>query len=90
MAQVLVVDDSSTVRNEVADFLQRNGLTVSTAVDGKDGLSKLRLDSGIKLVIWNIDFCSTMFRYVPQPPPTPCKPLNLGFAACQDAPLHHA
>lgn len=55
MAQVLVVDDSSTVRNEVADFLQHNGLTVSTAVDGKDGLAKLRLDSGIKLVICDVN-----------------------------------
>lgn len=55
MAQVLVVDDSSTVRNEVADFLQRNGLTVSTAVDGKDGMAKLRLDSGIKLVICDVN-----------------------------------
>lgn len=55
MAQVLVVDDSSTVRNEVADFLQLNGLTVSTAVDGKDGLAKLRMDSGVKLIICDVN-----------------------------------
>ncbi len=38
MAQILVVDDSSTVRNEVGDFLKKNGLEVLLAVDGRDGL----------------------------------------------------
>jgi two-component system chemotaxis response regulator CheY len=42
MAKILVVDDSSTVRDEVAGFLRKNGLDVDTAVDGKDGLAKLR------------------------------------------------
>ena len=44
MAQVLVVDDSSTVRDEVAGFLKKSGLDVATAVDGRDGLSKLKMD----------------------------------------------
>ncbi len=39
MAQVLVVDDSATVRNEVGDFLKKSGLDVITAVDGRDGLA---------------------------------------------------
>lgn len=55
MAQVLVVDDSGTVRNEVCDFLKTNGLTVSSAVDGKDGLEKLKSDSAIKLVICDVN-----------------------------------
>lgn len=55
MAQVLVVDDSSTVRNEVCDFLKSHGLSVSSAVDGKDGLDKLKADSGIKLVISDVN-----------------------------------
>jgi two-component system, chemotaxis family, chemotaxis protein CheY len=55
MAQVLVVDDSSTVRNEVCDFLKANGLTVTGAVDGKDGLDKLRADPGIKLVVSDVN-----------------------------------
>jgi len=46
MAQILVVDDSGTVRNELSDFLTANGLTVSSAVDGKDGLEKLKADPG--------------------------------------------
>ncbi len=55
MAQVLVVDDSSTVRNEVCDFLKQNGLTVVGAVDGKDGLDKLRTDPAIKLVVSDVN-----------------------------------
>jgi two-component system chemotaxis response regulator CheY len=55
MAQVLVVDDSSTVRNEVGDFLKNNGLTVTLAVDGKDGLDKLKADSSIKLIVCDVN-----------------------------------
>ncbi|MBS1169852.1 MAG: chemotaxis protein CheY [Burkholderiaceae bacterium] len=55
MAQILVVDDSSTVRNEVSDFLTKNGLSVSLAADGREGLSKLKCDSGIKLVVCDVN-----------------------------------
>ena len=55
MAKILVVDDSSTVRDEVANFLTSNGLDVATAVDGKDGLAKLKSDPGIKLVIADVN-----------------------------------
>ena len=55
MAQVLVVDDSSTVRNEVGDFLKKSGLTVALAVDGKDGLEKLKADPGIKLIVCDVN-----------------------------------
>ncbi|WDD92002.1 response regulator [Burkholderia sp. FERM BP-3421] len=55
MAKILVVDDSSTVRDEVAGFLKKNGLDVDTAVDGKDGLAKLKLQSGIRLVISDVN-----------------------------------
>ena len=55
MAKILVVDDSSTVRDEVAGFLQSNGLDVATAVDGKDGLVKLKADPGIKLVVSDVN-----------------------------------
>lgn len=55
MAQILVVDDSSTVRNEVGDFLKKNGLTVTLAVDGQDGLAKLKADSSIKLVVSDVN-----------------------------------
>jgi len=55
MTKILVVDDSSTVRDEVAGFLRKNGLAVDTAVDGKDGLGKLKATPGIKLVISDVN-----------------------------------
>jgi len=55
MAQILVVDDSSTVRDEVGDFLKKNGMSVTLAVDGNDGLSKLKSDPGIKLVVCDVN-----------------------------------
>jgi two-component system chemotaxis response regulator CheY len=55
MAQILVVDDSSTVRVEVSEFLKKNGLIVETAVDGRDGLVKLKADPAIKLVVSDVN-----------------------------------
>ena len=55
MAQVLVVDDSSTVRNEVGDFLKQNGLDVAFAVDGRDGLDQLTADPSIKLILCDVN-----------------------------------
>jgi two-component system chemotaxis response regulator CheY len=55
VAQILVVDDSSTVRNEVGDFLKNSGLNVSFAVDGKDGLIKLKADPAIKLILCDVN-----------------------------------
>lgn len=55
MAQVLIVDDSATVRNEVSTFLKNNGFAVETADDGKQGLDKLKADSAIKLIISDVN-----------------------------------
>ena len=55
MAQILVVDDSSTVRNEVGDFLTKSGMSVALAVDGRDGLTKLKSDPAIKLVVCDVN-----------------------------------
>lgn len=55
MAQILVVDDSSTVRNEVCDFLTKNGLNVISAVDGRDGLVKLKGDPQVKLIVTDVN-----------------------------------
>src|SRR5471030_3560006 len=55
MSKILVVDDSSTVRDEVAGFLRKNGLDVETAIDGKDGLSKMKSSPGIKLVVSDVN-----------------------------------
>lgn len=54
MGKVLVIDDSSSVREEVSSFLRKNGMDVITAVDGHDGLIKLKLDPKIRLIISDI------------------------------------
>jgi len=55
MTKVLVVDDSSTMREIVASFLSKNGFEVSLAHDGHDGLAQLRADPGIRLIISDIN-----------------------------------
>jgi two-component system, chemotaxis family, chemotaxis protein CheY len=55
VAKILVVDDSSTVRDEVAGFLKGHGLDVATAIDGKDGLTKVKADSNIRLIVSDVN-----------------------------------
>ncbi len=55
MAQILIVDDSITVRNEVHDFLAEHGFEVDIAIDGEDGLNKLSADPQIKLIICDVN-----------------------------------
>ncbi len=55
MANVLVVDDSSTMREIVASFLNKSGFEVAVATDGRDGLVQLRSDPSIKLVISDVN-----------------------------------
>jgi two-component system chemotaxis response regulator CheY len=55
MAQILVVDDSDAVRTEVSTFLGGSGFSVATAVDGRDGLSKVQADPGLKLVFADVN-----------------------------------
>ena len=55
MAKILIVDDSSTVRDEVGGFLKKAGMDVATAVDGRDGLAKLKADPEIKLVVCDVN-----------------------------------
>jgi two-component system chemotaxis response regulator CheY len=55
MAKILIVDDSSTVRDEVAGFLKGHGLDVATAVDGRDGLAKVKADAAIRLVVSDVN-----------------------------------
>lgn len=55
MAQVLVVDDSATVRYEVSYFLEEAGISVVCANDGKDGLRQLQNDPEIKVIISDVN-----------------------------------
>jgi two-component system, chemotaxis family, chemotaxis protein CheY len=54
MADILVVDDSATVCNEVSSFLSGSGLTVETAFDGQDGFEKIQRGS-YKLIICDVN-----------------------------------
>ena len=44
-----------SVRNEVGDFLKKSGLSVETAVDGRDGLVKLKSDPRIQLIVCDVN-----------------------------------
>ncbi|CBL45642.1 Response regulator receiver domain protein (CheY-like) [gamma proteobacterium HdN1] len=55
MAQILVVDDSAAIRNEVSTFLKSKNFAVETAVDGKDGLTKIKADKELKLIISDVN-----------------------------------
>lgn len=57
MARILVADDSSKVRNEVGDILNKNYLDAAFAfaVDGRDGLNKLKADPTIKLGVCDVN-----------------------------------
>jgi two-component system chemotaxis response regulator CheY len=55
MAQILVVDDSNTMREIVSSFLTQNGCEVAVAQDGRDGLLRLQEDPAIRLVVSDIN-----------------------------------
>ncbi len=55
MANVLVVDDSNTMREIVAGYLSQNCFQVAVATDGRDGLLQLRSDPGIKLIVSDVN-----------------------------------
>lgn len=55
MAQILVVDDSAAVVNEVSGYLKENGYSVITAMDGRDGLEKVKSDPSLKLIFSDIN-----------------------------------
>src|SRR5260370_38566094 len=48
-------EELGRVRGGVGGFLRKNGLDVETAVDGKDGLAKMKSSPGIKLVISDVN-----------------------------------
>lgn len=55
MAQVLIVDDSPVVRDEVKAFLVEYQFDVITANDGLEGLEMLRKNKDIKLIISDVN-----------------------------------
>lgn len=55
MANILVVDDSDTVRVQLKKDLQSKGHVVVEAIDGVDGISKLQASEGIQLIIADVN-----------------------------------
>lgn len=55
MAQILVVDDSPLVTDEVAAFFSAEGFQVATASDGREGVLQLQEDTNIRLVFVDVN-----------------------------------
>ena len=53
--RVMVVDDSATVRQEVAAILAPAGFEVMEAVDGDDGLRRLKASPDMALVLCDVN-----------------------------------
>lgn len=52
---ILVVDDSGSVRQQVAIALRRAGFTMAEAADGQEGLAMIDADRNIDMVICDIN-----------------------------------
>lgn len=55
MPTILIVDDSSTVRQQVAAALQAASFTVVEAVDGEDALDKLKAHPAVNLILCDVN-----------------------------------
>jgi two-component system chemotaxis response regulator CheY len=55
MKNVLIVDDSKSIRNEVADILTRSGFVVLEAADGGEALACLAEQSEVSLVVLDVN-----------------------------------
>ncbi len=52
--KILIIDDSSTVRQQVSLLLTEAGYEVLQAVDGIDGLSQIRAATNLELVFCDV------------------------------------
>ena len=52
---IFVVDDSETIRRQVRDAVAPAGYAILEAVDGQDGLQKLRANPGLVLVLCDVN-----------------------------------
>jgi len=55
MKNVLIVDDSKSIRNEVAEILERAGYGVIEAADGVEALARLNEQAAISLVVLDVN-----------------------------------
>ena len=55
MKKILVVDDSETIRQQVRQALAATGYEIIEAVDGVDGLEKLRAVADVDLALCDVN-----------------------------------
>lgn len=55
MPKIMIVDDSMTVRQQVAAALSGAGFQVVEAVDGEDGLAQIAREKDLALVICDVN-----------------------------------
>jgi two-component system, chemotaxis family, chemotaxis protein CheY len=55
MAKVLIVDDSETLRTQLRKDLESRGHNVIEAIDGLDGLEKLKANMDVKLILCDVN-----------------------------------
>ena len=55
MKNVLIVDDSRSIRNEVTDVLTRAGYNVAEAADGAEALAYLSGSAQVSLVVLDVN-----------------------------------
>lgn len=55
MAKILVVDDSQMVRKKLRAALETSGHSIIEAVDGIEGLAKMKENQGIQLVLADVN-----------------------------------
>ena len=53
--KVMIVDDSKTIRQQVSFTLSKGGYDVIEAEDGNDGLSKLKANADIAMIISDVN-----------------------------------
>ncbi len=53
--KIMIVDDSRTIRQQVSFTLTKGGYQVIEAEDGQDGLSKLKANADIAMVISDVN-----------------------------------
>ena len=54
-SQILIIDDSSTVRDQVSSTLMSNGFETIEAIDGEEGLACLKQNANIKMVLCDVN-----------------------------------
>ena len=55
MVKILVVDDSDALRTQLCSDLKKGGYETMQAVDGVDGLEKLKADATINMIFVDIN-----------------------------------